>query len=76
MDYAIDDESHFDFQHRQEIIFFICVETNYGAPPVSHSMGTGECFLTGLKQVECKADHSPPPSAEGKNVWSNPSTQW
>jgi hypothetical protein len=33
-----------------------------------------EVLSLGVKQVECEADHSPPPSAKVKNVWSYTST--
>jgi hypothetical protein len=39
-------------------------------PPVSYQWGTGGCFL-GVKR---EADHSPPSSAEVKNLWSYTST--
>jgi hypothetical protein len=33
-----------------------------------------ETFSQGLKQLQCKADHSPQSSAEGKNEWTYSST--
>jgi len=43
------------------------------AHPASYPMGTTESFL-GVKQLGCKHDHSPPSSAEVKNVWSYTAT--
>ena len=43
------------------------VKTSCGAHPASYSMGIRGCF-TGVKQLGYEADHSPPSSAEVKNV--------
>jgi hypothetical protein len=49
------------------------VQNSSGAHPASYPMGTRALFL-GVKQLGCEADHSPPSSAEVKNVWSCTST--
>jgi hypothetical protein len=45
------------------------VHTGSGTHPASYPMGTEGSFPGG-KASEREADHSPPPSAEVKNVWS------
>jgi hypothetical protein len=51
-------------------IFYIdhCVQTGFGAHPVSYQMGTGGSFQ-GVKWPVCEAHHSHPSSAEVKNTW-------
>jgi hypothetical protein len=48
------------------------VQTGSGAHPASYPMGTGRSF-SGVKQLGYEADHSPPSSAEVKNVWNDTS---
>jgi hypothetical protein len=45
-----------------------CVQTGSGAYPASYPMGTGGSFLGGKARSGRDADHSPPSSAEVKNV--------
>jgi hypothetical protein len=47
--------------------------TDSGAHPASYPMGTRGSF-PGVKRPGREADHSPPYSAEVKNVWSYTST--
>jgi len=44
-------------------------QVDFGAHPVSYSMGTGDPFL-GLKRPGRETDHSSPTGADVKNVWS------
>jgi hypothetical protein len=56
-----------------EFSFHRLVQTGSGAHSASYPMGTGAVFL-GVKRPGHEADHSPPSSAEVKNVWSLTST--
>jgi hypothetical protein len=49
------------------------VQNGFGARPASHPMGTRGSF-PGVKRPGREADHSPPSSAEVKNIWSYTST--
>jgi len=49
------------------------VQTASGAHPASYPMGSRALSL-GIKWPVCKADNSPPSSAEVKNVWNYTST--
>jgi hypothetical protein len=49
------------------------VQTGSGVHPASYPMVTRDYFL-GVKQPRREADHSPPSSAEVKNVWIYTST--
>jgi hypothetical protein len=44
------------------------VQTGSGVYPTSYKMGTGGSF-PGVKRQGPEADHSPPTSAEVKNMW-------
>jgi len=46
---------------------------NDGAHPASYQMGTG-ALNPGVRRAEREVDHSPPSSAEVKNVWRYTST--
>jgi hypothetical protein len=46
-----------------------CVQTGSGAHPASYP-AVPEALSLGVKQPGCEADHSPPSSAEVKDVWS------
>jgi hypothetical protein len=48
---------------------FQVIQTGSGAHPASYPMGTGGSFLE-VKRLEHEADHSPPASAEVKNIWT------
>jgi hypothetical protein len=73
--YGLDDRSsrvrflvgagNFSLHHR--------VRNGSEAHPVSYPIGTRGCCLGG-ESAGCEADHSPPSSAEVKNVWSYTST--
>jgi hypothetical protein len=45
------------------------VQTGSAAYPASYQMGIG-VLTQGIKRPEREADHSPPSSAEVRNVWS------
>jgi hypothetical protein len=49
------------------------VQNDSGAHPASCPMGT-RGYFHGMKRPGSEADHSPPSSAEVKNVWSYAST--
>jgi hypothetical protein len=49
------------------------VKTGSGAHIASYPVGTGGSF-SGVKWLECEADHSPPSSAKVKSVWRYTST--
>jgi hypothetical protein len=49
------------------------VQNGSGAHPASYPIGTG-IYFPGGKAAGCEVEHSPPSSAEVKNVWSYTST--
>jgi len=55
--------------------FSLChhIHIGSGFHPAFYPVATGACF-PGVKQLGCKADHSPPSNGEVKNVWSYIST--
>jgi hypothetical protein len=60
------------------IYFYKCsllhiVQTGSGVHPTSYKMGTGGSFL-GVKRQGREVDHSPPTSAEIKEMWIYTST--
>jgi hypothetical protein len=59
----------FDPRQRQRIFFCsLCVQTSSESHPVSYPVGTGSPFPEGKAQPGSDPDHSPPSSAEVKNV--------
>jgi hypothetical protein len=52
----------------EEFSSTLCVQTGSGAHPASCTMGTGGPFPWGKAWQGCDSDHTPPPSAEVKNV--------
>jgi hypothetical protein len=55
----------FSLHHNNQAVFF--------THPASYPMVTGALF-SGVKQLGCEANHSPPSSANVKNLWSYTST--
>jgi hypothetical protein len=57
----------------QKFLLLHIVQTGSGVHPTSYKMGTGGSF-PGVKLQGREADHSPPTSAEVKNMWNYTST--
>jgi hypothetical protein len=61
----------FESQQGKDFSLLHNVQSGRGAHPTSYPMGTGAISL-GVKPPGCGADHSPPSSAEVKNVGAIP----
>jgi hypothetical protein len=65
--------SEFESRMGQEFSLLQVVQTGSGVHPTSYTMGTGGSFL-GVKRPGSDAHHSPPTSAEVRNMWFYTST--
>jgi hypothetical protein len=65
--------SEFQSRYGKDFSPLHVIQTSSEAHPASYPMGTGGSFL-GVPQPGREADHSPPTSAEAKNIWIYTST--
>jgi hypothetical protein len=60
--------SEFEFRWLQEFSLFHVIQTESGAHPTAHPMGTG-ALPVGVKRPGREAEHSLPTTAEVKKTW-------
>jgi hypothetical protein len=75
VDYGLDDRGS-TLGGGNEDNYFLChrLQTGSEVHPASHPMGTDGALSPGIKRSGCKSDHSPPSSADIKNVRSYTAT--
>jgi hypothetical protein len=66
--------SEFESWYGQDFSPLEVIQTSSGAHPASYPMGSG-APTPGVKQPGSEPDHSPPTSAEVKNMWIYKSTR-